>query len=630
MTTTATPGPEDRFGAGSLNQSDEQAGLDDDLWERFARATNPKAFCEAWLSLQCRMLPGTRCALLLLGTPDTGPYTPAAVFPDPSYSVVHLAPAAERALKERRGLFIRNDGDSVRPGTCYIAYLIEASEKMHGVVVVEAEGLPDHEIQSLARDLHWGTAWLEVMLRRTEAATSREAHERLQKVLDVTGGAVEHEGFQPAAMSFVTRLATILGCDRVDIGFVQKKHMRVAAVSHSAEFAKRSNLLRAIESAMDEAVDQDAVIVFPMPADAAPLVVLAHGELSSRYHMEHLCTVPLTGNRKAFGALTVERRAGQPFDKPSVELLKTVAVLVGPILEGKRKEEKLLVLKAADACIAQLKNVVGPEHFTLKTVSVAILVVLLFFTFAKGMHRVRAHTALEGVVQRGISAPFNGYVMEAPARPGDRVRQGDLLCRLDDRELKLERLKWATQREQFSKQDSEALAKHDRAEALINEAKIDQAEAQVSLLDEQLSRTRVVAPFDGIVTSGDFSQSLGTPVERGQVLFEVAPLQGYRVIVEADERDMGWLAVGQRGELALPSVPGTVFPFVVTRITPVSTAKEGRNYFRVEAQLRKTSERLRPGMEGSGKISAGRARLAWIWSHSIIEWVRLKVWSWLP
>jgi multidrug resistance efflux pump len=220
--------------------------------------------------------------------------------------------------------------------------------------------------------------------------------------------------------------------------------------------------------------------------------------------------------------------------------------------------------------------------------------------------------------------------MEAPARPGDLVRQGNLLCRLDDRELRLERLKWSTQREQFLKQYSEATAKHDRAQALINEAKMDQAEAQVALLDEQLSHARIVAPFDGIVTSGDFSQSLGTPVERGQVLFEVAPLHGYRVVVQVDERDIGWVAVRQRGELALPSVPGTVFPLTVTRITPISTAKEGRNYFRVEAELQKTSERLRPGMEGVGKIETDRRRLVWIWTHDVIEWARLKVWTWWP
>ncbi len=129
---------------------------------------------------------------------------------------------------------------------------------------------------------------------------------------------------------------------------------------------------------------------------------------------------------------------------------------------------------------------------------------------------------------------------------------------------------------------------------------------------------------------GDLSQSLGAPVERGQVLFEVAPLESYRVIVEVDERDIADIAVGQRGELVLPSMPGDTFPLVVDKITPVSTAKEGRNYFRVEAHLENTSERLRPGMEGVGKITIDRRKLIWIWTHELIDWLRLKLWAWIP
>jgi RND family efflux transporter MFP subunit len=255
---------------------------------------------------------------------------------------------------------------------------------------------------------------------------------------------------------------------------------------------------------------------------------------------------------------------------------------------------------------------------------------VLFFAFAKGDYRVTAPTSLEGTVQRMISAPFSGYVADAPARPGNVVRQGELLARIDDRDLKLERLKWATQKEQLLVQHGEALAKHDRAQVGILQAKIDQAEAQLGLLDEQLSRSRIVAPFDGVVTSGDLSQSLGTPVERGQGLFEVAPLGGYRVILQVDERDIAEVKEGQRGELALPSIAGKRFPLSITQITPVSTQKEGRNYFRVEAKLEEHSQRLRPGMEGVGKITVDRRRLIWIWTHEVLEWVSLKLWTWWP
>lgn len=608
------------------NRASEEAR---ELWRRFAEASSPHAFYESWLSLQCRMLKRVRCALLLLGAPDTGPFTPAAVFPSHSYDVTHLAATAERSLKERRGLVATpsGNGDSdVR----YIAYPLDVSKKIHGVVVLETEGLSEIEVQAAMRQLHWGAAWVELMLRRAEAPQFKETNERLRTVLNAVAAAVEHERFQAAAMEFVTGLATVLACDRASIGFVERQSARVAALSHSAEFDKKTNLLKAIESAMDEAIDQQAMVLYPAASDGVPLVTQAHQNLADENPGTVLCTVPLGHDGKPFGAVTIERQAAKPIDTSTIELLKTITALAGPILDSKRKEERPIATKVAEVCVNRLGEFVGPGHLALKMTAAILVMVALFVTIVPGVHRVKAPIVLEGMVQRAVSAPFHGYVVEAPARPGDVVRQGALLCRLDERELTLERLKWSTQREQFLKQHSEAMAKHDRAQAVINEAKIDQAEAEVALLDEQLSRAKITAPFEGIVTSGDFNQSLGTAVERGQVLYEIAPLRGYRVIVQVDERDIGWVAIGQRGDLVLPSVPGVSFPMTVRRITPISTAKDGRNYFRVEAELQKTSERLRPGMEGIGKISSGRASLIWIWTHEIIEWIRLKLWSWWP
>jgi hypothetical protein len=35
-------------------------------------------------------------------------------------------------------------------------------------------------------------------------------------------------------------------------------------------------------------------------------------------------------------------------------------------------------------------------------------------------------------------------------------------------------------------------------------------------------------------------------------------------------------------------------------------------------------------MEGVGKIEIDRRRLVWIWTHSIVDWLRLALWRWLP
>ena len=61
-----------------------------------------------------------------------------------------------------------------------------------------------------------------------------------------------------------------------------------------------------------------------------------------------------------------------------------------------------------------------------------------------------------------------------------------------------------------------------------------------------------------------------------------------------------------------------------------SRAREGRNYFRVEAALEHAPAQLRPGMEGVGKIDVARRRLIWIWTHGLVDRARLWLWSSLP
>lgn len=607
---------------------------DQELWWRFADASTSREFCEGWLSLQCRMIPGTQCALVLLGAPDRGPFKLAAVWPRPDVNVTHLTAAAEQALKERRGLTVRaerNDApDNLLPVSCHVAYPVEVSGKIHGVVVLDVNAPMDEQLHSAAKQLHWGAAWLEVLLRRNEESIAGNAHERLKQVLESISATLEHARFKPAAMAFVTHLATLLEADRVSVGFMDGKNLAISALSHSAEFGERVNLMRAIAAAMEEALDQQELVVYPPPPDFPHLITREHASLERQYGTGAICTVPVGIEGRFFGALTLEFPAGRTLDEGDVEFIKAVSSLAGSILETKRKEDRLLITKAADTLRDKFRKLLGPSHLALKIIGITIVILAIFFLFVKADYRVKAPTVLEGSVQRVVSAPFKGYVINAPKRAGDVVRQGELLCLIDDRELQLEHRKWTTQREQFQKEHREAFAKHDRAQVTIISAKLNQAEAQIALLDEQLSRTRMVAPFDGIVTSGDLSQSLGSPVEQGQVLFEVAPLDSYRVILQVDERDITEVKMGQRGNLVLPSLPGEVFPLQISAITPVSTAKEGRNYFRVEARLDKVSKRLRPGMEGVGKIEIEQRKLIWIWTHEAVNWVRLKIWSWLP
>ncbi|MGI9331635.1 MAG: HlyD family efflux transporter periplasmic adaptor subunit [Gammaproteobacteria bacterium] len=601
--------------------------LDAELWSSFSEATTSEAFAEAWLALQCAMIPGVEAGVVVLGPPDDGPFAPVAFWPRDAQSSAELSVVAESAMEAKRGLVrgARARTDAHPDGSEALAYPILVEERLHGVCAIEVRQSSNAELQVAMRQLQWGCAWIETLIRRRSLAP----RDHLVTVLDLVALCMEHERFAGGATALATELATSLDCDRVSLGFLKGRHVRVEALSHSADFGRKSNLMRAIGNVMDEALDQQDPVVYPPAEEGLVQLTRAHHELARQQGEVSVCTVPLNAHGRLIGAITLERNAAAPFDRPTVELCTGIAAVVGPLLEARRKEDRWVITKVWDAFRTQLHRLFGAGHLGFKLAALALLALAVFLLVARGTYRITADAALEGRVQRVLSAAQDGYVFEAGKRAGDVVRAGEVLAALDDRDLRLESVRRLSEKQQHEREYSHALAAHEWSRVRILGAKIEQAAAHLTLLEEQLKRTRLLAPFDGIVVSGDLSQRLGAPVSRGEVLFEVAPLDGYRIILSVDERDISQLRTEQGGHLALAGLPDEKLPFTVTKITPVSATEEGRNYFKVEAALDEPAPTLRPGMEGVAKVDIDRRRLIWIWTYKAIAWVKLALWTWL-
>ena len=599
-------------------QPQAQRQDEQDPWREFAQAATPQQFYRSWLAIQCRMIPGTGAAVVLTGKPGTGPYGPAAVWPDDSTDILPLAQVAEKALAQRRGLVLRRPAETGPGGPSaerlHVAFPITLDGKLSGIVALDLSPRPEAGLQEALRQLEWGSGWLELIQRRS-VAVDGGARERLQAVLDLVASALGQERFFAEATAFVTTLATRLGCERVSIGFLARDRARVRAVSHSANLGKQTNLLRAIAAAMDEAMAQQAALVHPAPAGGEARITRAHEQLGRDHGAGTICTVPFAEGTRMIGALTLERAADRPFDASTVELCEAVAALAGPTLELRRRDDRWLVVKAAGAGRRQLAHLVGPRHVALKLGVATVLALAALLGFARGDYRVSAPTVMEAGVKRAAVAPFNGYIKEASVRAGDAVRRGQVLAVLEDRELRLERAKVQSQQEQLIKQHSQALASRNAAGVNIAAAQIDQARAQAALLAEQLED----GYFHHAGRADDVIISAGYTI-------------GAQEIEDALRRHpyVADVAVGQRGALMLAASPSDPIGLTVEKITPVSTAREGRNYFRVEARLDRTPDRLRPGLEGIGKIDVDRRRLVWIWLRPVVDWVRLTLWKWLP
>ncbi|MFM9912231.1 MAG: efflux RND transporter periplasmic adaptor subunit [Methylophilaceae bacterium] len=447
-------------------------------------------------------------------------------------------------------------------------------------------------------------------------------------ILEFQATLLSHPHFDEAATAFATELALRLGFDRVAIGLVERGQVAVKAISHSADVLAKYEAHRAIANAMDEAIEQAAVLISTEIGGKTPRILLAHKALA-RATGNQICTIPLANNHEIYGAITLERGAGTALVQEDIEACETIVSLLGPVLLLRWSEDRPWYKRMTKLGLGSMKRGYMLRRFLFKTLLYAAVVALAVLLFFPVPYNISAPAKLEGLIQRALVAPESGFLEKSYARPGDRVKAGQVLAELSDQELQLEKRKWASELAQHENAYGAALAQSDRVQLVINQSKADEARSQLELTEQKLARSRMVAPFDGIIIKGDLRQLLGTPVQRGDVLLTIAPVDAYRLMIEVDERDVSYVQAQQGGRVALVSLPDKTLSFHVLRITPVATTKEGRNFFDVEAALTNPAQTfLRPGLEGVAKINAGNRPFIWIWTHRGWDAVRMALWNW--
>lgn len=448
-----------------------------------------------------------------------------------------------------------------------------------------------------------------------------------QVILDLMAACLEQTQFIAVAHTLVNELAQTLQCDRVSLGLKTGKEVLIHALSLSSQFEKQSVLTRLITNAMQETLDQKLMLVFPATGEQTQNILYAHEQLAKAQAGKSICTVPLVHANKLVGALTLERPADRPFDQQTLHLIQRMALLLGPVLTLKYEEEHWLHERVWQSTKSTWSQLTGRGQYTKKLSAILAIIFVVFMAFAQGDYRISGDAVLEGKIERLITSPIDGYIATVKVRAGDTVKKGQSLANLDDRELKLEKLRLEGEYEKHKREYRDARAKYDLTQVGIVGARMQQAKAQLDVTNEQLKRLHITSPFDGIVVEGNIDDALGAPVERGQMLLKLAPLNDYRIILKVDDRDIARIAIGQTGRLALAGLPGEPLDIVVNNITPVSIAENGRNYFKVEAQLKHRNQFLRPGMQGVGKVDVGEHSLLWIWTHRFTDWVRYWLWS---
>jgi Barrel-sandwich domain of CusB or HlyD membrane-fusion len=234
-------------------------------------------------------------------------------------------------------------------------------------------------------------------------------------------------------------------------------------------------------------------------------------------------------------------------------------------------------------------------------------------------YRTTCTVRVEPVGARVVSAPFEATLESVSVEPGDEVIAGQPLVVLDGRPLRLEQQSIDAEIQQATKQQDVAIAAGKIAEAQLSQFKCQQLRRQRELIERRLGQLHIVSPINGVIVAGDLQHSVGVPLEIGQILFEVAPLDRVIIEVEIPEREIGLVQEDSAVQVRVDSARVGTVDAVLSKIYPSAQLRDDQSVFVAPIEIENQSRQYRPGMRGKATTYGPIRPWAWSYLRGIFE-----------
>src|SRR4051812_16158840 len=227
--------------------------------------------------------------------------------------------------------------------------------------------------------------------------------------------------------------------------------------------------------------------------------------------------------------------------------------------------------------------------------------------------------------QVSVKPEINGKIDELPVDIGDTVKKGQLLFKLNDKELQNEKASADTEVQRANLQLQQSERNYKRAQELFEENLIakelyenskteyelaknalERSQRDLAVIEERLTKTAVKAPFDctiltrpvsiGQAVSGSGGFNSGTEV------LTIADLNNLIINAHINQADITRLKADQEVDVQVEAVPGLTVTGKVERIAPQATIRNNVKGFAVRIFLKDADKRIRPGMTANIKI----------------------------
>ena len=519
-------------------------------------------------------------------------------------------------------------GTGVEPQFCLVTLLRSVTGEVIAVTAVITRCLNMERAKQRLLSMQLVAGYFDLYQLRRQSEQSQIVAQSHQHVLQLATAVATAEGFESAAMNLCNELSTRTGATRVALGWIKGHDVEVKALSHTEQFDKRQELVKTLEKAMEECIDQEEPVQFDAQGGGTQNVSRAAQELARAEGGNVVLTLPLRRRAEVVGAVTLEFPPTHKLTPQASTGLSVAVDLLAPQLFDRYQNDRWLITKVGLSAEDLGKKIVGPQHTLAKSLVILGALALIFICVFSPMYHVSAPFQFEASNKQKLMVPFDGQIKDVFVLPGNSVKKGQILISMDTSQLQLQlnKVKGDISRDEVNTHKYRAQGKEADAEAADNELISDNALAEY--YQEQIDQGVLRAPFDGVVLTGerDLMDERNAPKKMGDELLTVAANNGLRAKLSVSDPDIQQLKVGLHGKLATTALPADRYNFTVDRIVPTPVVQEGDNTFTVYGHLDQTSPTWQPGMAGEARIEIKPRPLVWIWTHKFFDYVRFKLW----
>jgi len=228
-----------------------------------------------------------------------------------------------------------------------------------------------------------------------------------------------------------------------------------------------------------------------------------------------------------------------------------------------------------------------------------------------------------------IQPEIEGVVREVHVREGQHVQRGDVLADLEDWNYRAALASATAKYRSAMLEMNRALASNDGMQAGVQRVQSEYWVAEVKRCEERLERTHLRALFDGWVTTPHVEDLVGKHLEAGDTFAELVDSQRATVDVAIEEPEFTLLRPGKPASIKLESFPSQTFRGDVTIVSPKSRAQGDDRFFYARVDVPNQDGRLRPGMQGRGKVWVGWRPVGYVLFRRPFLWAYSKIWNWV-